>query len=128
MTTENSLIILILVIAFPVLYIIPGYSLFFRTFEKYLRKHDKENYRKGKGQGWKFFYLNKIGILPIELLLPYWGYTFGLLSSIIFISLGLITGWFIFRLLVGISYGIFLFSFFYRIKKKGKKKSMRKDI
>ena len=124
MSLEEFLIIIMLIIAFLVIHYVGGHTLYFPLITKYLRKHDKENYKKRRERKWRMFYLDKLGIVPLSLLLPYWGFALGFLASVIFASLSIITGWFVFRPLIGISYATFLISLFYQVDKV-KRKRMR---
>jgi hypothetical protein len=114
LTPDEILGVVLLIIGYPVIYF-AGSALSLYKIRRYLRRHDIEDYRKNKRK-WKWFYLNKIGILPWNLLLPYWGVALGLLSAEVFAILYILTDLLVFRILVTIFFCIFVFSLFYQIE------------
>ena len=124
MTPDELLVVVILIIGYPVIYLAGGFSLFFPTIRKYLRRHDIEDYRKNDRK-WKWFYLNKVGILPWNLLLPYWGFALGLLLAEVFAIVYILTDLLVFRILLTIFFCIFVFSLFYQIDIEKRKRNKK---
>jgi hypothetical protein len=124
MTPDELLGVVLLIIGYPVIYLAGGFSLFFPTIRKYLRRHDIEDYRKNDRK-WKWFYLNKVGILPWNLLLPYWGFALGLLLAEVFAIVYILTDLLVFRILLTIFFCIFVFSLFYQIDIEKRKRNKK---
>lgn len=114
MTPDEWLGVVLLIIGYPVIYF-AGSALSLYKIRRYLRRHDIEDYRKNDRK-WPWFYLNKIGILPWNLLLPYWGVALGLLSAEVFAIIYILTDLLVLRILVTIFFCIFVFSLFYQIE------------
>lgn len=124
MTSDELLGVVLLIIGYPVIYF-AGCALSLSKIRRYLRRHDNEDYRKNDRK-LKWFYFNKIGILPWNLLLPYWAVALGLLTAEVSIILGLLTDWTVFRILTGISFLIFVFSLFDQIRSESLKRKQKR--
>lgn len=123
MTSDELLGVVLLIIGYPVIYF-AGSALSLYKIRRYLRRHDIEDYRKNDRK-WQWFYLNKVGILPWNLLLPYWGFALGLLTAEVSTILGILTDLFVFRIITGISFPIFVFSLFYQIDIEKRKRNKK---
>ena len=124
MTPDELLVVVILIIGYPVIYF-AGCGVSLSKIRRYLRRHDNEDYRKNDRK-WKWFYFNKVGILPWNLLLPYWAVALGLLTAEIFAIIYILTDWSILRVLVGISFLIFVFSLFDQIRSESLKRKQKR--